>query len=155
VTDARRASRRRATWTGLVAGAGLLTLYVGVLTVVSGWPYARGQIPLDAPYLVFLVPMFGAQVGLWAYLRMLARIHMGAMAGASGGVTSTAMIACCAHFLPTILPYAGVSIFATALAAWRGPLLLVAIGSNAIGLTLSLRALKRVPKHSPTTTGVT
>lgn len=135
---------RRAILIALAGGAGLLAFYLSVLTLVSGWDFTRGQLVADAPFLALIVPLFGAQVGQYARLRSLAHAPgASASATASGGLSGTAMVACCAHFLPTLLPYAGVAAFATVVTAWRAPMLAVAVLSNVAGLAVSTRAMQK------------
>lgn len=139
---------RRAILIALAAGVGLLVFYLTVLTLVSGWDYTRGQIAKDSPFLALIVPLFGAQVGQYARLKGLARGPLaGVGAGASGGMSGTAMVACCAHFLPTLLPYTGIAAFATVVTAWRTPMLVIAIASNAAGFLVSTRALRKAFHH--------
>lgn len=82
--------------------------------------------------------------GLYTYLRSLVRQRAAAVAaatGASGGMSGAAVVACCAHLIPTFLPVVGVTAVATALAALRTPLLVLALVSNLAGLALVLRSL--------------
>ena len=139
---------RRAIVIALVAGAALLAFYLTVLTLVSGWDYTRSQIVKDAPFLALIVPLFGAQVGQYARLRGLAHgPTASASTTASGGMSGTAMVACCAHFLPTLLPYTGVAAFATVVTAWRTPMLAIAVLSNAAGLAVSTRVMRKALQH--------
>lgn len=140
---------RRSALVGALASAGLVAFYVTVLTLVSGWEFTRGQATRDWPYLVAIVPLFGAQVGLYHLLRVgAARAKAaGAAAGASGGASGTAMIACCVHLLPMVLPYTGVVAFATVVTAWRVPMLLLAIAANLVGIGVAVRALRINRQH--------
>lgn len=116
---------------GAVATVGLLAFYLSIVTLAEGRAAAARQVAQDWPYLVVLMPSFGLVVGLVLHARQRARAHAGAMAG-STGLSATAVVACCAHFLPTLLPLVGVSALASALAAWKAPLLLMAIGLNLV-----------------------
>lgn len=139
---------RRSVHIAILAATGLLAFYLSVLTFVSGWDFTRGQIVKDAPFLALIVPLFGAQVGQYARLRSLAHAPASsASTTASGGMSGTAMVACCAHFLPTLLPYTGVAAFATVVTAWRTPMLAIAILSNAAGLAVSTRAMRKALEH--------
>lgn len=141
----------RAALVGLLAALALGAFYLGVLTILSGWGYARDQLVRDAPYLVVLVPMFGAQVGLYAWMRHATRASAAtATTAASGGMSGAGMVACCAHFLPTILPYTGVAALATLVTDWRTPMLLFAIGANAAGILVVTRAIRRARRHHAT-----
>lgn len=114
---------------GSVAAIGLLAFYLLLITVAESREFAARQFRADWPYLVFLMPSFGLVVGLIVHARQRAASHAGAMAG-STGMSATAVVACCAHFLPTLLPLVGVSAIASVLAAWKAPLLLAAIAIN-------------------------
>lgn len=134
---------------GVLASIGLAALYVTVLTLVSGWDFTRAQAARDWPYLLAILPLFGTQVGLFHHLRAAGRAAKaaGASATASGGMSGTAMVACCAHFLPTLLPYTGIAAFATIVTAWRVPMLLLAIGANLVGIVIALRAARINKRH--------
>lgn len=134
---------------GAVAALGLVAFYVTVLTAISGWDFTRSQAERDWPYLAAIVPLFGAQLGLYHALRAGARAAKatGASATASGGMSGTAMVACCAHFLPTILPYTGIVAFASVVMEWRVPMLVVAIVANLVGIGVAVRALRINRRH--------
>lgn len=140
---------RRSFLIGAIAALGLVTFYATVLTLVSGWDFTKSQAARDWPFLLGIVPLFGVQVGLYHFIRAGARAARaaGASATASGGVSGTAMVACCAHFLPTLLPYTGIAAFATVVTAWRVPMLLLAIAANAIGIALAARAILANRRH--------
>lgn len=139
-------SHERAILIGAASGVVLLAFYLGVLSLVSGREYARTQFFQDIPFLAFLIPGFATQVGLYTHIRGVAAAHarLGAAAGASGGLSGASMVACCAHYLPTLLPLVGVSAAATLIMAWRTPLLIIAIVSNAAGLGYMVRVLRKV-----------
>lgn len=140
---------RRSVLTGAIAALGLMAFYVTVLTLVSGWDFTRTQAARDWPYLLAIAPLFGTQVGLYHSLRAGARAARaaGASATASGSMSGTAMVACCVHFLPTLLPYTGIAAFATVVTAWRVPMLLLAIASNLVGIALAIRAIRINRRH--------
>lgn len=115
---------------GSVATVALLAFYLVIVTLAEGRDAASRQFAQDWPFLVFLMPSFGLVIGLVLHARQAAAAHAGAMAGTSTGMSATAVVACCAHFLPTLLPLVGVSALASALAAWKAPLLILAILVN-------------------------
>lgn len=135
---------RRSILVGALAALALAIFYAAILTLVSGWEFTRAQAARDAPYLVAILPLFGTQVGLYHSLRAAAAR---ARATASGGMSGAAMVACCAHFLPTLLPYTGVAAFATVVTAWRVPMLLLAIAANGAGIALAIRAIRANSRH--------
>lgn len=138
---------RRSLLVGAVAALALFAFYATILTLVSGREYTRTQVAKDFPFLAFLLPGFGAQFGLFAHVRGLvhgAAKRVGAAAGASGTMSGASMVACCAHYIPTLLPFLGATAASTLIMAWRTPLLVLAILSNVVGLAVSLRALRKV-----------
>ena len=131
---------------GVLAGGGLLAFYLTVVTLGQGIDAAVAQLRDDAPLLLPIFPLFGTQVGLFVHLKARVARRMRAITattGTGGGVSGTAVVACCAHLIPTFLPIVGVSAFATALAALRTPLLVGAILVNLAGLSLVVRTLAR------------
>jgi hypothetical protein len=80
---------------------------------------------------------FGVQMGLYTYLKTV--IHAaargtGALAGAGGGTSTAAMVACCAHHVTDVLPLLGLSAAATFLAEYRIPFMVVGLITNLIGI---------------------
>jgi len=121
----------------LLAVAGLLAFYLGIITLAQGWAHAVQQLADDRWFIGAISLGFGAQVGLFVYLRAL---HAQAAAGgvAASTVTSTAaMLACCAHHLADVLPIVGLSGAAILLNAYKTPLLWLGIVMN-LGGTLYL-----------------
>lgn len=141
-----RPSPLRSALVGVAASVGLFAFYSTVLALVSGRDFLATQIRLDAPFLAFLVPSFGLVAGMYAHLRAVSRHGHGKAVAASGGMSGAAMVACCAHYLPTVLPFLGVTAFATVVTAWRTPLLVVAVVSNLAGLTVVARALRKATR---------
>src|SRR3970282_1317846 len=89
---------------GVLAGGGLLAVYMTVVTLGQGFDAALAQLRNDAPLLLPIFPLFGTQVGLFAHLRERVAQPMAAISaatGASGGVSGTAAGACCAPLSPT------------------------------------------------------
>lgn len=96
--------------TGTLASLALLTLYFIIVSLVSGWNFAQEQFRQFWYYLVALAAGFGVQVGLYTYLRNIARNQVGHGIVAGSGITSgTAMTSCCLHYLANFLPILGIS----------------------------------------------
>lgn len=143
------AHRRRETgaWRPVAVGAaaalGLLGLYLGIITLAQGWTHAAEQLADDRWFVGAIAAGFGAQVGLFAYLR---RLHAHAAAGgvaASTGTSTAAMLACCAHHLVDVLPILGLSGAAIFLNAYKTPLLWLGIAMNLLGIVYLLRQVIR------------
>lgn len=130
---------------GLLAAAGLLALYLGVITIAQGPQHAIEQLALDAPFVGLILAGFGTQVGLLFELRAVdRRLRAGTTVVAAGtGASAVAMLACCAHHLVDVLPLVGLSAAAVFLDAYKTPLLLIGIGMNLIGIVVIARQLRR------------
>jgi YHS domain-containing protein len=124
---------------GLLAILGLLTFYLGIISLAQGWEHAIEQLADDRWFVGAIAAGFGTQIGLFAYLRGL---HTHAAAGgvaASTGTSTAAMLACCAHHLADILPIVGLSGAAIFLNAYKTPLLWLGILMNLAGIVYLLR----------------
>ena len=131
---------------GLVAGLGMLVVYLGIITWLQDWEHATQQMGEDGWYVAALALGFGAQVGLFRYLRTLhAQATKGAMA-ASTGTSSVAMLACCAHHVTDVLPVLGVVGVAAVLDAYKMPLLWLGIGSNVVGVVYLIRKIQHAQR---------
>lgn len=131
---------------GLLAILGLLTFYLGIITLAQGWAHALEQLADDRFFIGAIGAGFGTQIGLYTYLRGL---HAHATSGgvaASTGTSTTAMLACCAHHLADILPIVGLSGAAIFLNAYKTPLLWLGIAMNLIGVVYLLRKVRQQPQ---------
>ncbi len=61
-----------------------------------------------------------------------------ALAGASGGISTAAMVACCAHHVTDVLPILGLTAAATFLAQYRVAFMLVGLATTMIGIVVML-----------------
>ena len=126
----------RAGAAGLTASLVLLAIYIGLLTLLSGWPFALDEFRRYAPYILALAAGFGVQVGLYAYLRRLVSgpgAHGKAVA-ASGTVSATAMVSCCTHYLANLLPILGASGLVLFVSQYQVELFWVGLLFNAAGI---------------------
>ena len=95
---------------GGFAGTGaIMALYLGLVTLTSGsWEHALSLLAEDRWFVGPIVLGFGIQAGLLVHLRRNLHARRGrAMAAASGGTSTAAMIACCAHHVTDVLPLLG------------------------------------------------
>ena len=120
----------------VVALSALLAIYFGVLTLVSGWTYTLSQFAQFWPYIVTLAVGFGAQVGLYIYVKQLSHDHHHAqqMVAATGTTSTAAMLACCTHYLTNILPVLGAVGLVTLVAQYQIQLFWISLAFNAAGL---------------------
>lgn len=120
---------------GLLGGAGLLTVYFGLLTLVSGWPYTLDQFGIYWPFIVALAAGFGVQVGLYAYLRRAAHTaKFGKVAAVTGTTSGAAMVSCCAHYLVNILPVLGATGFVSLVGQYQVELFWIGLAANVAGI---------------------
>jgi hypothetical protein len=127
----------------------LLGSYFGILSGANSLGHAVEQFLLMWPWFSVLVVGFGVQTGLYTYIRRVQKIHhVSALASkkgitATGGVSTTAMVACCAHHLSDVLPIIGLTGAALFFSDYQKIFLLVGVLSNAVGITLMLHMMQR------------
>ena len=128
---------------GATGTAGLVALYVGLISLAQGFGHAIDQLRADLPVVLAIAVGFGTQVGLFVELRAIHSRHRvsGALTAASTGAGTAAMLACCAHHLVDVLPLLGLSAAAVFLADYRTPLIAFSLGMNALGVVVIGRQL--------------
>ena len=133
----------------LLGSAFIAAFYLGILTWAQGWDYASSQFARDRAYVLPIILGFGIQAALYSILRfrlfvpVTSTAHTGAMMGASGGTSATAMIACCIHHVTDVLPILGLSAAASFLTRYQRPFMLVGIAMNLIGILIMVVVLYR------------
>ncbi len=128
---------------GLLAALGLLTFYLGTITLAQGWGHAIEQLTIDRLFVGAIMAGFGTQVGLYTYLRGM---HLHATAGgvaASTGTSTVAMLACCAHHLTEVFAIFGLSGAAIFLNAYKTPLLWLGVVMNLFGIAYLLWKIRQ------------
>ena len=124
-------------------------IYFGILTWAQGWDYAAGQFLRNRWYILPLFVTLGIQAAIYSILRFRLFIpttttgHTGALMGANGGTSFTAMVACCLHHVTDVLPILGLSTAATFLTRYQRPFMLVGLGLNVVGIFVMLFILYR------------
>jgi len=124
-------------------------IYFGILTWAQGWDYAAGQFLRNRWYILPLFVTLGMQAALYSILRFRLFIpttttgNTGAMMGANGGTSVTAMVACCLHHVTDVLPILGLSAAATFLSRYQRPFMLAGLGLNVVGILVMLFILYR------------
>ena len=118
----------------------LLSVYFGVVGLISGVDFAFEQFASFWYFIVLLALGFGIQVGLYVHLRSLVGLHgvSGKVVAASGTTSTAAMVSCCAHYLVNILPVLGVTGFLTVVAEYQVELFWVGLAFNAAGIAYIL-----------------
>lgn len=142
---------------GLGAGAGLIVLYLAILSLAQSPSHALEQLSQDRLWVGLIALGFGIQAGLYAYLRVIisAMQLAGATAMAGAGTTSSTvgMIACCAHHLVDVAPLLGLAgasaltPIVTFLAEWKIPFIVFGLAVNVIAIVMSVRLIRRERAH--------
>jgi Cu+-exporting ATPase len=131
---------------GLLAVALQLSIYFGLVSLVSGWSFALDQFYTYWYYILGLALGFGTQIGLFTYLRSAIRLKQSASGGvlAAAGATSTlAMVSCCTHYLANIVPVIGISGLASFVGQYQTKIFWVGLAFNLAGIIfISSRIVK-------------
>lgn len=135
---------------GLSASLALLSLYLGLVSLISGsWNHALQLLTEDRWFVVPITLGFGIQAGLFTYLRSLHRTTKmpAAVTGSSAGTSTAAMIACCAHHATDVLPLVGLSGTTIFLAQYKVPFMAIGLLSNVAGIGVLVTTIRRARKH--------
>jgi hypothetical protein len=153
-----RSGQWRARWLSIfmgIAGAVvLLALYLLIVSIAQDWVHAVELFKQDAWIVMPIMIGFGAQVGLYTYLRtVLRRSSRGSkmMMGAGGGTSTVAMVACCAHHVADVLPVLSLSAAASFLAAYKIPFMLISLAMNLLGIAIVIRTIRLGTRYQPST----
>ena len=142
-------SNPRAYLLGVLASFGIVGMYLGMNTLTSDWYFARVQFIEYRWWIISLAMGLGIQVTLYtffrAHLRGKKKTAANSSMAASGGVSAVAMMACCSHYLATLIPLLGVSFLsATAvasLAQYQPYFFLAGLVSCLFGIALMVRMM--------------
>src|SRR3989344_2990357 len=124
---------------GLLAGVGILLFYISVLTIFQSYGFALYEFKRLWFWLVPLAIGFGAQIGLYTSIRHDATIKAGV--ATSGTISGGSMVACCSHYLLSIIPLIGItglSTFTSFLMAYQKAFFSIGIASSILGIILML-----------------
>ncbi len=133
----------------LFGSALMAGIYFGILAWAQGWDYAASQFSLNRWYVLPIWLGFGVQAALYSILRFRLFIpttstsHTGAVMGASGGTSATAMIACCLHHVTDVLPVLALGAAANFLTRYQRPFMLIGLGMEIVGVAFMLVVLYR------------
>lgn len=128
-----------------LAGAGLLTLlYFGIVSWAEGPQHAVELFWEDRWIVIPIITGFGLQAALYIILKKRLFVPVanngpsGALTGAGGGMSTVAMVACCAHHVTDVLPILGLTAAAAFLAEYRIPFMLIGLGTTLLGIVVML-----------------
>ena len=120
---------------GILGAFALLGFYFLVLSLVSGWNFTISQFNDNWYWVLGLSFGFGIQISIFIYLRALHREQASKKVVAASGATSTiAMLACCSHYLVSVLPIIGISGLAIIISQYQTEIFIVAVISNLLGI---------------------
>ncbi len=138
---------------GISGSAVLVTIYFLILILSNSLQHALDELKIIGIWIALLTAGFGIQAGLFAYIRKAIKARAASQATASvaaaGGISTTAMVACCMHHLTEILPILGISAAAIFLAQYQSFFLAVGVASNLVGITIMLRLIQREELYEP------
>ena len=130
---------------GILAGLGILAFYISVLTFFESYNFALYEFKRLWIWLVPLAIGFGSQIGLYASIKHDATLNHGV--AASGTVSGGSMIACCSHYLISMLPLigiAGLSTFSSFLMTYQKAFFSIGILSSVAGIMLMLNHKRKM-----------
>ena len=138
---------------GLVGMLTLMTVYVGIVSLAESPQRAVELFWEDKAFVIPIMLGFGAQVGLYTVLKKGLYLPApvaggGAATATSGGVSTVAMVACCAHRVADVLPIVGLTAAAAFLANWKVPFLAVGLVSNVFGIGFMLREIMKARRRA-------
>jgi hypothetical protein len=120
-------------------------------TLTADWYFAKVQFIEYRWWILILAIGLGIQVTLFSLFRtrlrgQKIRTAKSTMA-ASGGVSATAMMACCSHYLATVIPALGVPFLSAAalasIAEYQTYFFLAGVLSCLVGIGLMLRMMEK------------
>lgn len=124
-----------------IVGAGFLTLlYFGIVSLAESLQHAVDLFWEDRWFVLPIILGFGVQSALYIALKKQLFIPSaqtgpsGAITGTSGGVSTAAMVACCAHHAADVLPVLGLTAAAAFLAEYRIAFMVVGLGMTIVGI---------------------
>lgn len=131
---------------GLVGMLTLMAVYVGIISLAESPTRAVELFREDKAFVIPIMLGFGTQVGLYTVLKKGLYLPTpvaggGATTATSGGISTMAMVACCAHRVADVLPIMGLTAAAAFLASWKVPFLIVGLVSNLFGISFMLREI--------------
>lgn len=129
----------------------IVGLYLIMNTLTADWYFAKSQFSEYRWWIIALAVGLGIQVTLFMLFRAHHRDQK--MSGAktsmaaSGGVSATAMMACCSHYLGTVLPALGVSFLSASavasIAEYQVYFFMAGVMSCMFGVGLMLRKMAK------------
>ncbi len=149
MTDAGDKIGKKSIIIGFLGSSILLVVYFEILTLANSFNHAIEEFTRMWYWILLLVLGFGIQLGLYYYIRASFHERKISAAGGTtsvataGGISTTSMIACCAHHLTDVLPIIGLSAAAVFLTKYQLAFIFLGILSNLIGITVMLEIIQK------------
>ena len=136
---------------GIAASVLLTTAYFTIVSIAESFDHAVTQFSSLAYLFVPLIASFGFQIALFSYARQLSKAahQRSTSVTASGGMSTTSMILCCAHHLTDIAALVGLTSVTLFLTTYQPVFLLVGIVSNILGILTTLLFLQKSTLYNP------
>lgn len=121
-------------FTGALGTLFLTAMYFGIVSWAESPSHALDLFWEDKAIVLPMIFGFGIQVALYTILKKRLFLPIentgpsGKLTGASGGMSVTAMVACCAHHVTDVLPIVGLTAASTFLAEYRYAFMFVGFG---------------------------
>lgn len=131
---------------GIAGAAVLFALYLVIISIAESPSHALEQLGQDAWFVSAVALGFGIQIGLFVHLRTNIRraAATAALPAGSGGVSATAMLACCAHHLADVLPFLGLTAAAVFLNEYRGWFMAGGLALTVLGIGFMIYTIRKV-----------
>ena len=132
---------------GLTGSSLLALLYFGIVSWAESPQHALELFWEDRWIVIPIILGFGVQAALYIILKKRLFVPVthvgpsGALTGAGGGMSTVAMVACCAHHVTDVLPILGLTAAATFLAEYRLAFMLLGLGTTVIGIVYMIFVL--------------
>lgn len=140
---------------GLLAFLILLAVYFGLVSLISGFSFAKSQFSSFWYFILSLAFGFGIQVGLYSYLKSAVKKMASKKVLAVSGTTSTAaMISCCTHYLANILPILGTAGIVAFVSQYQVEIFYVGLLFNLFGIAYVSKKLIEFKEHEQTNPAV-
>ena len=130
---------------GIVAGVGILLVYISILTIFQSYGFALYEFKRLWLWLVPLAAGFGGQIGLYFSIKHDATLNHGV--ATSGTVSGGSMLLCCTHYLFNMLPFiglTGLSALTSFLMAYQKAFFSIGIASSVLGIALMLNHKRKI-----------
>lgn len=131
---------------GLGGAVALLAVYFVAVGFISDLPFAVSQFKKFWYYIVPLAVGFGIQLGMFSYLRQAVKSGQGTgkVLAVSGGASTGAMLACCAHYLTNIAPLIATAGVITFITQYQVQFFWAGLAFNLAGIIYIARKMQKV-----------